>query len=113
MDKSTLLALTISIVGLVVLQTTQGTTYEKKTIEKLLENCDGKVEIRGQLTNTFHSKKGNYIGIIKEKQSEVPLLIEEEELEIGEELTIKGEASEYREGCFLFPEKVIKIGNEE
>ncbi len=106
MEKSTLLSLTIAIVGIVVLQASQGIKYTPVSIEHLNVNCKGEVEIKGEVANTFHSNKGNYIGIVSEKGFEVPVILNERKIIPGDQVKILGRASKYREDCFLFPDQV-------
>lgn len=106
MDKSLVLSLAIAITGIIVLEAVPKTSYDHKTIEEIQSNCEGKVKTTGRVIKSFKSDKGNYIGILSGEEEEVLVMFPEENIFPGDEVQIKGRASEYKEQCFLFPDEV-------
>lgn len=104
MDRSILLSLTIAITGIIILGTIPSTSYESKTLKQVKENCQGKISVEGRIIKTFHSEKGNYIGLIAQNNSEILTMLQDN-LITGDRVKIKGKASRYREQCFIFPEE--------
>lgn len=106
MDKSIVLSLAIAIIGITVLETVPKTVYQRRTIKEIKSNCEGKVETTGKVIKSFKSEKGNYIGLLAGEEEELLTMFPEENAFPGDEVEVKGRASEYREQCFLFPDKV-------
>jgi len=101
------ISLCLAMIGVfLVLFFSPSQKYEERSITEITENCEGFVKIEGELQSTFYSKKGNYIGIIADKNASVMVLFEDNFFFDGDEITLCGSASEYSGACWLFPEKV-------
>jgi len=105
MEKSIYLCLAIALTGLTILHFTPETPYREIKIEEMNNECEGKVNVNGTVINTFYSEKGNYIGLISEKESQALLMLPEGKIFQGDQVEVKGRASEYREQCFIFPDE--------
>ncbi|MFW5902310.1 MAG: hypothetical protein ACOCTT_00270 [archaeon] len=104
-DKTIYLSLAIALTGLIILNFMPSSTYEEKTLEQINEKCEGKIDTEGVISNTFFSKKDNYIGVMSEKDLEILVMLPKGEVFQGDKVKIEGEASRYREQCFIFPDK--------
>lgn len=106
MDKSIILSLTIAITGLIILQTTTNTSYPNRSIERITSSCEGKFTTQGEIIKTFYSEKGNYLGLIAGEEEQALIMLSETKALPGNQVEVRGKASEYREQCFIFPDKV-------
>lgn len=106
MDKTIILSLSIATTGLILLQTLPPTPHNPLTIQEITENCEGKIETQGRIIKTFYSEKQNHIGIIPGKTNQLLIMLPENKFYAGDNVKIKGRASEYREQCFIFPDEI-------
>ncbi len=106
MNKSLYFSLTIALTGLIILHFLPASNYEEKTLKELDQGCEGKIETEGKIINTFRSEKGNRIGIIIEGEYKALTMLPEDKKIEENHVKIRGEASKYREQCFIFPDRI-------
>lgn len=101
-DKALILLLSASsITGLFLIFFFQpDKTFSEKSFEELLQNCDGKVKVSGEILDSSVSKNGNYVLKLAPKVSVVS-----KKAVFGGKMTAYGRASFYNGACWIFAER--------
>lgn len=101
-EKKIILALFFcSLCGLLLIFFFQADkTYSEKNLEELLQNCDGKVKVSGEILDSSVSKNGNYVLKLAPKVSVVS-----GKAISGDRITVQGRASFYGGSCWVFAER--------
>jgi|GEM_PF-3229348 len=107
-DKTLHLSLIIAVIGLTILAFMPSSEYIEKTIEELERECEGKINVKGEISNSFFSEKGNHIGLMSKGDIEILIMLPEDGFFTGKRIEVKGRASRYREKCFVFSEDIEK-----
>jgi len=99
--------LCFSIIGLLLINFFNPLNeFKEKTIKQAIEDCEGKVKIKGTIVKSFISKKGKNIALIKQENSTALAVLKTHYLE-NQNITLYAHLSKYKNSCWFFSEKVI------
>jgi|GEM_PF-5722993 len=104
--KAELILISFSIIGLLLINFFQPQNkYIEKNIKQIKQDCTGFVKTKGNLIKTFVSKKGAKIGVLKQ-QDETIMLVLNKFYFTAQNITIYATASKNGDQCWLFTKKL-------
>lgn len=107
MEKIVYISIFFSVLGLFLIYFfSPSQKYMEKDIFEISENCEGSFKTKGILTRTFYSKKGNFIGILSEKNFTLFVLLNDNSFFRGDRIYLEGQANKFSKTCWFFPDKV-------